>query len=115
MIQVDATNITKMPTTLSEYYEYARTDTFTLNDTMQRNQLAKKRCAEMSWNNIKQSDLAAILVWAESVISHTYKNDSSSKFANTAFTCLVTITTPGAYIPGGSYMIDTFAVKFREV
>lgn len=115
MIQVDGSNVTKMPTTLTEYYEYARSDTFTLNDTMQRNQIAKKRCAEMSWNNIKQTDIAGLLAWAETVTSHTYKNDSSSKFANTPITCLVTITTPGAYIAGGSYMIDTFAVKFREV
>lgn len=115
MIQIDGSNITKMPTTLNEYYEYARTDTTTLNSTMQRNQLAKKKCAEMSWQNIKPADLAGILAWAESLTSHTYNNDGGAKFAGVTWTALVTITAPGGYIAGATYMLDTFSVKLREV
>jgi len=102
------------PQGLKEYYDYARNDNFSLNHTMQRNQLGKKKVAEMTWTNLFPDELAAILAWADDLNSHVYGNTDSSRGFLT-FTGLCTITDDGQYQKGGSYMIDTFSVRIREV
>lgn len=104
------------PQALKEYYDYARTDNYSLNHTMQRNQLGKKKVAEMTWTNLLPAELAVILAWADDLASHAYSNPQSKYPGGTwAFTGLVTITDDGNYQKGGSYMTDTFSVRIREV
>lgn len=116
MIKIDGSNISKMPTELHEYYDYARTDTKTLNGGLQRNQTAKKRVADLTWKNIKAADVQTLMTWAETLTSHTYLNDASGKYVTFGtFTALITITDAGGYLPGGAYSIDSFSVNIREV
>lgn len=110
---IDTVSI-KDPSGLKEYYEYIRNDNVSLNGTMQRNQLNKKKVAELSWSNILPDELALLLAWADDLLSHAYSN-SQSKYGTFAFTGLVTITDDGDYMQGGSYMQSNFAVRIREV
>lgn len=103
------------PTSLREFYDYARTDNYSLNHTMQRNQLGKKKVAEMTWTNLYPSELQAILAWADDLNSHAYSNPDTKYATTFAFTGLVTITDDGNYMRGGSFMTDTFSVRIREV
>lgn len=106
----------KDPSGLREYYEYIRNDNTSLNGTMQRNQINKKKVAELTWNNIYPDELALLLAWADDLNSHAYSNSQTKMVSSPfAFTGLVTITNDGNYMQGGSYMTDTFSVKIREV
>lgn len=107
-------NTIKQPTSLKEEYEYIRTDNISLNGGMQRNQLNKKKVAELTWDGLFPTELTAILAWADDLNSHAYSN-SESRFGTWAFTGLVTITGWGEYVRGSSYMTDTFTVRIREV
>lgn len=102
------------PQGLKEYRDYARTDNFSLNHTMQRNELGRKKVAELTWTNLLPDELAAILLWADDLTAHAY-NNTQSKFTLWAFTGIVTILDDGVYQRGGSYMTDTFSVRIREV
>lgn len=110
---IDSNSI-KDPSGLKEYYEYIRNDNVSLNGTLQRNQINKKKVAELSWNNIYPDELALLLAWADDTNSHAYSN-TQSKYGTWAFTGIVTITDDGEYMQGGSYMQTNFAVKIREV
>lgn len=103
------------PTSLKEYYDYARNDNFSLNHTMQRNQLGKKKVAELTWTNLYPSELQAILAWADDLNSHAYSNPDTKYASPFAFTGLCTITDDGNYMRGGSFMTDSFTVRIREV
>jgi hypothetical protein len=99
---------------VKEYYEYIRTDNKSINGTMQRNQIAKKKVAELTWHDLKPTEIQAILVWADDTTTHAYSN-TTSKYGTWAFTGIVTITNDGDYEPGASYMTDEFSVMIREV
>lgn len=110
---IDAATI-PMPNGLREYYQYIRTDNQSINGTMQRNQINKKKIAELTWTNLLPASLATILVWADDLNSHAYSN-TQSRYGTWAFTGLVTITDPGEYLRGSSYMTSSFTVVIREV
>lgn len=105
----------KDPSGLKEYYEYIRNDNVSLNGAMQRNQINKKKVAELSWNNIYPDELALLLAWADDTNSHAYYNAQTKYAAPFAFTGIVTITDDGSYMQGGSFMSTNFAVRIREV
>lgn len=109
---IDAVTI-QDPQGLKEYYDYARTDNYSLNHSMQRNQLGKKKVAELTWTNIYPDELALILAWADDLNSHAYSN-TQSRYGTWAFTGIVTILEDGNYVKGGSFMTDTFSVRIRE-
>lgn len=108
-------NTIKTPQGLREYYEYIRTDNFSLSGAMQRNQTNKKKVAELTWTNLFPDELDAILDWADDLNSHAYSNSDSRYSGGWTFTGLVTITDDGSYVRGGSFMTDSFSVKIREV
>ena len=108
-------NSIKDPSGLKEYYEYVRNDNVSLNGTMQRNQLAKKKVAELTWNNIYPDELALLLAWADDTNSHVYYNAQTKYPTPFTFTGIVTITEDGEYMQGGSFMSTSFAVRIREV
>lgn len=101
------------PQGLREYYSYARYDNRSLNHSLQRNQIGKKKVAELTWTNIFPDELATILAWADAGPAVAYSN-SLSRYGLWAFTGLVTITEDGSYVKGGSFMTDTFTVRIEE-
>lgn len=104
----------KMPNGVREYYDYIRTDNKTLNGRLQRNQINKKRNADLTWTNIFPAELNAILAWADDLNAHTYSN-SLSKYGTFNMIGLVTILNDGEYMKGQSVMTDSFTVNIREV
>lgn len=110
---IDANTI-KQPTGVKEYYTYIRTDNRSINGKLQRNQINKKKVAELTWTNIFPADLGDILAWADDLNSHAYSN-SLSKYGTWAFTGLVTISDDGSYEKGQSVMTDIFSVIIMEV
>lgn len=101
------------PQGLKEYYSYARNDNRSLNHSLQRNQLGKKKVAELTWTNVLPDELAALLAWADDVASHAYSN-TQSRYGTWAFTGIVTILEDGNYVRGGGFMTDTFSVRIEE-
>ncbi len=101
------------PQGLKEYYSYARNDNRSLNHSLQRNQLGKKKVAELTWTNLLPDELAAILAWADAGPAVDYDNPDSSK-GLWEFTGLCTITEDGSYVKGGSFMTDVFTVRIEE-
>lgn len=101
------------PQGLREYYNYARNDNRSLNHSLQRNQLGKKKVAELTWTNIFPEELATILAWADAGPAVDYFNDQS-RYGEWAFTGICTIIEDGSYVKGGSFMTDTFSVRIEE-
>ena len=106
-------NTIQDPQGLKEYRDYARTDNYSLNHSMQRNELGRKKVAELTWTNILPDELALILAWADDLAAHAYSN-LQSKYGSWEFTGIVTILEDGNYVRGGSFMQDTFTVRIRE-
>jgi hypothetical protein len=108
-------NTIKMPNGLAEYYKYSRYDNRSLNFSLQRNQLGKKKYAELTWTDLTPVELQAILTWADDLSSHAYSNSDSRYSGGWAFTGLVTILSPGLYEKGATFMTDVFTVGIDEV
>src|ERR1041384_4870998 len=93
----------KSPNFLSEYTEYIRSDNVSLDGSMQRNQINTKKVAELTWTDLLPSQLQALLTWADTGNSVLYSN-SDSRYGTWSFTGLPTITDPGTYVIGGSFI-----------
>lgn len=106
-------NTIQDPQGLREYYSYARNDNRSLNHSLQRNQIGKKKVAELTFTNIYPDELAALLAWADAGPAVVYSNDQS-RYGTWAFTGLCTITEDGSYVRGGSFMTDTWTVRIEE-
>lgn len=114
MISINGNSNIKQPTDVNEEPEQIQTDQMSVDGSMQRNRLGKKRRVVLKWNHLKPAEFQQLMTYFESGAAITYSNDQSNVAGGVlAFTGLPTFD-QGNYYRGTTLMVP-LSVTIREV